>query len=581
MTAEKAPPKKKIPKFAEVKKPLIIGGITATIAVASIIIGINILSQNQDQDQDVVLIYGATALLNVIDPLDVMDASEINLIEQFAEGLFDIDITSPNLDVIGCLAIDSEWSPDALNLTCTLRQGVKFHDDAPFNAPAVKWNFDRIYGLRNNLSYFELWHLPDDRFLINETQVLGEYTVRFVLNSPFIPFKNLLTSWSSFILSPASTPKNSFININETNPVGTGPFKFDSCGWEFVESRNKTLPVNVTMSANQDYWGVIPKIDKLIFLRFFSRLDLLDAMRLRKIHLISAGKLNESELYPFSSNSSFIVHEGIPNGFLDWLYMNNELINVTMRKAVCYAFNYSSIIETTIPDDRRAKSPLPERTLYYNITDIEIPFYNVSYARQILKDGNWPGTALLTANGNISTGNEWELIANSPTPLATYNYSRVGMWVGKIDYIEEQLVEDLKQIGVKIEIVNITLYEWYAMGYEWPPYHRNMINFAYGAWIADYNDPNNYINTFYHNSSLENWGQVYDPQAQEWMEETLKEPDPIKRRNLYYDIQKCLIEEVYPSLWLTNTFRRDIYVSNLRGWYPNFLRFSFKTVYFE
>jgi ABC-type transport system substrate-binding protein len=80
---------------------------------------------------------------------------------------------------------------------------------------------------------------------------------------------------------------------------------------------------------------------------------------------------------------------------------------------------------------------------------------------------------------------------------------------------------------------------------------------------------------------VENWGQVYDPQAQEWMEEALKEPDPIKRRNLYYDIQKCLIEEVYPSLWLTNTFRRDIYVSNLRDWYPNFLRFSFKTVYFE
>ncbi|MFX1325546.1 MAG: ABC transporter substrate-binding protein, partial [Promethearchaeota archaeon] len=363
MLAEKVPPKKKskkkIPKFAEVKKPLIIGGITAIIAVAGIIIGINTLSQNQDQDQDVVLIYGATALLNVIDPLDVADGSEIKIIEQFAEGLFDIDITSPNLDVIGGLAIDDTWSLDALNLTCILRQGVRFHDGTPFNATAVKWNFDRIYGLRNNLTYSVLWHLPDDRFLINETQVLDDYTVRFILNAPFVPFKNLLTSWTSFILSPTSTPKNSFININETNPVGTGPFKFDSCGWAFVESENKTLAVNVTMSANQDYWGIIPKIDKLIFLRFFSKPDLLDAMRLRKIHLITTGKLTESEVYPFSSNSSFIVHEGIPDGFIDWLYINNELINLTMRKAVCYAFNYSSIIETTIPDDRRAKSPLP------------------------------------------------------------------------------------------------------------------------------------------------------------------------------------------------------------------------------
>ncbi|MFX1327697.1 MAG: ABC transporter substrate-binding protein [Promethearchaeota archaeon] len=573
MTDKKAHPKKKVPKIAEMKKPLIIGSISAAIAIAGIIVGINISLNITDDDQDIVLIYGTEYLINVIDPLDISDTSEVDVISQFAEGLFDIDVTSPNSNVIYNLAINHSWSPDASNLTCILRQGVEFHDGTPFNATAVKWNFDRIYGLRNNLTYHELWHLPDDKFLINETQVLGDYTVRFVLNSPYVPFMSLLTSWTSFILSPASTPEDRFINVNETNPIGTGPFKFDTCAWEFGQS------VNITMSANPHYWGGKPKIDKLIFLRFFSKSDLLKAMEMQQVHLIMIRDLTESELYPFKSNSSFIVHEGIPDGWIDWLIINNKLINVTMRNAVSFAFNYSSIIETSIADDRRAKSPLPERTLYYNITDIEIPIYNVSHARQILKDGNWPGTVLLTANGNISAGNEWELIANSPTPLATYNISHVYIW--STEYIEEQLVEDLKQIGVKLEIVNITLYEWFAMGYEIPPYDRNMINFAYCFWGGDYNDPSNFINTFYMNNSVENWGQVYDPQTQDWMEQALIETDPIKRRNLYYDIQKRLIEEVYPSLWLTNPTRRDIYVSNLRDWYPNFYRISFKTVYFE
>ncbi|MFW9901707.1 MAG: ABC transporter substrate-binding protein [Candidatus Thorarchaeota archaeon] len=583
MKGEKAPSKKKIPKFAEVKKPLIIGSLVAVIAIAGITIGIIIIDHGgDDSDQEVVFIYGTTRLLRVIDPLDIMDLCEINVVSQVLEGLFDIDVTSPNSDIIYGLAINHSWSSDALNLTCILRQGVEFHDGTQFNATAVKWHFDRIYRLRNNLSYPELWHFPDGKFLINQTQVLGEYTVRFVLNSPYVPFMSLLSSWTSFILSPTSTPEDRFINNNETL-VGTGPFIYDFCAFEFVESVNETTPVNVTYSANPHYWGGPPNIDKLIFLRFFSWSDLLEALQSGQINFTISNGFTESELEPFESNSSFIIHEGIPNNYLNWLVMNNELINVTMRKAVSYAFNYSSIIEATWVDDRRATSPIPERTLYHNITDIEIPIYNVSYARQILKDANWPDTALLTANSNISAGNEWELIANSSTPLAIYNYSRVDWFVGTdvIDYTEQQLVEDLKQIGVKIEIVNITYYEWIAMGYEYPPYHRNMINFAYNFWAGDYNDPFTFINYFYMNTSRDNWGQVCDSDVQDWMEQTVKETDPIKRRNLYYNIQKLLIEEVYPSIWLTYTTKIAIYISSLRGWYPNCYRLSFKSVYFD
>ena len=35
-------------------------------------------------------------------------------------------------------------SPDGLQYTFKLRQGVTFHDKTPFNAEAVKWNFDRL-----------------------------------------------------------------------------------------------------------------------------------------------------------------------------------------------------------------------------------------------------------------------------------------------------------------------------------------------------------------------------------------------------------------------------------------------------
>ena len=58
MTAEKAPVKKKLPKFAEVKKPIIIGSTIAVLAIAGIIIGINLI----DGDDDSISIGNNSAL---------------------------------------------------------------------------------------------------------------------------------------------------------------------------------------------------------------------------------------------------------------------------------------------------------------------------------------------------------------------------------------------------------------------------------------------------------------------------------------------------------------------------------------
>lgn len=62
---------------------------------------------------------------------------------------------------------------------------------------------------------------------MNKTQVIDEYTVKFVINEPFVPFLHLLTLATTGILSPTSTPANKTININTDDLVGTGPFTYD------------------------------------------------------------------------------------------------------------------------------------------------------------------------------------------------------------------------------------------------------------------------------------------------------------------------------------------------------------------
>jgi peptide/nickel transport system substrate-binding protein len=53
-----------------------------------------------------------------------------------------VDIT-PDLKIVPMLATSWTTSADGKTLTFKLRQGVKFQDDEPFNAAAVKANLDR------------------------------------------------------------------------------------------------------------------------------------------------------------------------------------------------------------------------------------------------------------------------------------------------------------------------------------------------------------------------------------------------------------------------------------------------------
>ncbi|MFW9951061.1 MAG: ABC transporter substrate-binding protein, partial [Candidatus Thorarchaeota archaeon] len=563
MTLNKTPLKTKLPKIKKLKKPIIVGGLIASIAIAGIISGIIviILGGSQPEVETHTLIFGYIDLPRCLDPLEVKYDADTHLLYQIAEGLFDFD---ENGNIKNNLAVNHNWSSDYLNLTCFLREDVYFHDGTPFNATSVKWNFDRIYKLLNNISYPDLWLFTDRTPIINDTQVIDDYIIKFVLNRPFVPFESLLAIYCSFIISPTSTPDDRFLDIDTEKTIGTGPFIFE-----------KFNPlINISLSANSNYWGGKPEIDTLLMTNssdFYSGTALLSD----EIDLAySYSGFDKEVLNIFRTNSSFIV-ETEPTCNLRWLVMNNNLINVTMRKAISYALNYSLI--ESFGNVSRAKSPIPDNILYHDITGIDVPYYNLSIARQALKNVNWNNTAgALIANDNISTGNEWESLVDNGTPLAIYNYTYVE-GILHMSELVSILTENLKQIGVRVEPFNVSRNVFWAMKLDLYGYHRNMFHFTYDWWIADYNDPCNFINSLFTNESVaENAGQTNDHLTQTWMTEALSETNRTTRKQLYYNIQKHLIEEVYPIAFSYSTTQVCIYRANLKGWKTNSWTWPFK-----
>jgi peptide/nickel transport system substrate-binding protein len=117
------------------------------------------------------------------------------------------------------LADSWEASADGKTFTFKLKQGVKFHDDTPFNAKAVQFNLDRLAsGTGKAGIYISLVGIYD------HTEVVDDYTAKVVLKSPLAAFYNAICYGFAGMASPTAVQK--FGKDFDTNPVGTGPFSF-------------------------------------------------------------------------------------------------------------------------------------------------------------------------------------------------------------------------------------------------------------------------------------------------------------------------------------------------------------------
>jgi ABC-type transport system substrate-binding protein len=577
--------KKKSPKkvLSDLKRPIIGGSLVATFAIAGILGGVFLWLGAPKERKSILKIsydglwYNDTLWDEWWDGAKAGSSSTV--IYQIAEGLFKYDITEEYTDIIPNLALDGNWSPDNLNLTCQLRENVRFHDGTPFNATAVKWAFDRLQNLLDNITYPDIWYHLDGKPILNRTEIIDINIIRFILNRPFGPFKALLCRMDSFILSPNTTPLNDFIRV-DTDLIGTGPFKYNSSPYLYDPILLNYYTENTTLIANTEYWDGPPKLKTIVYNYYAQPQD-----HIKRFEDMVSGKIDFTYLWPWNADNYSIdpritiMCYNTPNLYFIW--MKNNIINSTMRKAISYAINYTKML--AFEGSRweggvvRVRSPLSIGMLYFNWEDFNVPYYNLSFARQILKDVNWNGTAdLLTANDDITAGNEWESLVNHGTPLAIYNYT-YDATSNVMNFYKDLLVENLKQIGVELNLIPAIGVDFYDK-LKWS-------QFIQVGWGPDYNDPTNNINPLFSNKAdgFDNWGNVNDSFVQQWMEEGLIESNETARGQLYYDIQKRLIEEVYPVIWTYSPKYCEVHGPNFRGIDYNLWPYIqlFKDAYFE
>ncbi len=486
-----------------------------------------------------------------IDPVDSWDWSSWNVIDQVCEGLFSYNLTDPAWPRLNWLA-ESYWWEDETTLRLKLREGVLFHDNTPFNSTAAKWNLERINYLINasgtlpdtmqSATPSPLWKFDNGTSIMKQIDYINEYNITIHLNGPYSLFLDLLCMTPAQMISPTSHSKNDYIDLSTDDLVGTGPFEYD----------NYTSNIEVNFHAFDGYWRGKANITEMKY-QIIQDTNTRNSAMLNGIIDYLVGP---SDLYysTFAADPDIIFTEA-PTSDLIYYYigMNNVKVNLTWRKAISYAINYSHIIQEMRNNHAvRAHSPIAPGfgDAYFNCSNIA-PYYNLTIARQILIDDPLIDTSGLTANDNPSD------IAWEAANLATFNYTYYGSGLRADLY--PVLVDWCDNIGITILDDPVSYFDWWQIISD--SVHK--LNLFSSGWGPDYFEAYNMINPLFSNSSESNWALVNDPSLQTALADAIETTDDVARNNIYHDMQIHLSSELYPHVFLFHNRKYFVHDVNL------------------
>jgi len=155
------------------------------------------------------------------------------LASQFLETLYTKDQDG---EIVPWLASGAEVSDDGTTITLHLREGIAFTDGTPFDAEAVKANFEHVLDPETGSSTGFLAMQK-----VEAMEVLDATTLRLDLSAPDAAlFESFSQTWNA-MMSPAGLERGQEENC--AAPIGTGPFVVED--WQRQDA--------VTLTRNEDY----------------------------------------------------------------------------------------------------------------------------------------------------------------------------------------------------------------------------------------------------------------------------------------------------------------------------------------
>jgi len=402
------------------------------------------------------------------------------------------------------------WSEDGTRLTFALRDGVKWHDGQPFAAADVKCTWDLLQGrptatLRTNprtVWYQNLDHVSAD----------GEREATFHLKRPQPALLAFLASGFSPVYPCHVTARDM-----RQHPIGTGPFKFV----EFKPNEK------IVVTKNRDYWKPDrPYLDGIEYTIITNRSTAILGFTAGNFDMTFPYQVTIPLLKDIKSHAPQAICELRPNNVRSTVVMNRTappFDNPDLRRAVALSLDRKSFID-------------------------------------ILGEGQFAIGAVMMPPPEGLWGMPAEMLRTLPgyDPDVQKNRAEARLLMEKLGYGPDRrlqvktvtrnlpdfrdnaviLIDQLKSIYIDGELEAIDTVQWFPSMYR----KDYQIGYSFSAGVAD--DPDDQFYTVYGCDAQLNYTGYCNHELEQRFEQQSMETDPEKRRQLAWEIDRQLQEEV-------------------------------------
>ena len=451
-----------------------------------------------------------------LDPLSARSVQEAEYVVHIFSGLTALN---DKLEVVADLAERWQVGNDGRTYTFTLRKNAKFHDGKDVRAADVKYSLERAADPANLSTVAETYlndilgvteRLQGKASDVSGIKVRDDYTVEITLVEPRVYFLSKLTYPVAYVVDRANVESggpNWWLK-----PNGTGPFRV----------REARPNESLVLARNDNYYGTKALLGEVDFIP-------VPPLAAYEVGQIDLAVPDLADIERVTDKSDPLSRELRVRTEMDVHYLG---FNVTAKPfddpKVRQAFNHAldrekianvTLKKTVVKADGILPPGMPGRNDKVKGLD-----FDVSRARQLIAESSYRDVKnfpeiVLTIMGTR---------ADAPpeiTAIAAMYRQNLGVELRVRQTDRDSFLDSLAKSRERFQIF-------------------------YTGWVADYADPQNFLDVLFHSGSNENNTQYASPDVDRLLERARSERDNATRMRLYGDAEAQILKDApWVPLW--------------------------------
>lgn len=459
-----------------------------------------------------------------LDPHLSGDATSAEYVVEIFSGLMAYDI---DLNLIPDIAESYEVSEDGLVYTFKLRDNATFQDGKPIRAEDFKWSFERACDPATQSPTADTYmgdivgcraKLQGEADEVKGVVVVDDSTLELTIDEPKGFFLAKMTYPTAYVLDRENVEQGGADWF--TKPNGSGPFMLDT----FAPDQ-----ATIILSKNPNFYrDPQPTLDRVLYVvgnpinpmtGYEQGLDQLglsgftyDAIPIGIADLSRATDPNN----PLSKE--FVSTEDLSVDYIGFNVNKPPFDDVKIRQAFNLALDKRRIVHLVFQDTVPvANGIVPPTMPNYQNPDLSDYEYDPERALALVAESSY---------GDIS-----EL------PDITLNLSGTG---GDVGPLTQAIIESYKtNLGIDVAVEQSPWPEFLAdLNQPDPPYQMYQL-----GWIADYPDPQNFLEVLFHSESTQNHGHYSNPKVDTLLDQARGTQDAKERLALYQQAEQMILDD--------------------------------------